>query len=316
METIYDIIFWILLVIYGVGGALCVLDTCIGVYEYRKSKQQKVIPQSYAMVIILSFHIWICLAFKRDFYFKNPQSALLGMLWLVVVVCAIINHKLQQKQDWGEYAMKTITKVMEHFELVRDGMVELGERCVQVDRRIKIALVIVEFVLAVGCIFFDALVPFVAVLITVSIFLVYIHGAMHSCRTLLICWTLFGFLFGLIVSELLLQAQTATHHRGLVYYIIFVSSYLLFWIYMTAIADHDVAKIACVIVNTCTTLMLLGFNVLFMCIAAQGYTVEGVLLVSAVFQLYINLLLLPITISGYMAGLVKEVQIYWENKYG
>lgn len=137
-------------------------------------------------------------------------------------------------------------------------------------------------------------------------------NGMHSCRALLGFWFLIyaillaGCYFGVMQGKSILQFEHSVLFEILLTVLLFIA-----WSFMIGVADHDVGTLAAKVVNTITTIagILLSISVAFGVIGAQAFiwnTIQAA-------ALYI---LLPFVIAGYAAALFKDIQIYWEKRYG
>ena len=79
---------------------------------------------------------------------------------------------------------------------------------------------------------------------------------------------------------------------------------VLLWLLIGGLADYESAKLASEIMNTITTLVVLGINVL-----------TDWLGIDAELQFAVNVAVLPFVAAGYLTAVLKEMQAYWEKRY-
>lgn len=93
----------------------------------------------------------------------------------------------------------------------------------------------------------------------------------------------------------------------------FLILYAILWLLLAGAADAEPAKMACSIINTLTTLLLILVNVL--AVWGKGSDIPGLNLFPwEKLQNYSVVLLLPLVVNGYLAALLKELQDYWSRK--
>ena len=143
---------------------------------------------------------------------------------------------------------------------------------------------------------------------------------MHSCGRLLSVWLLGSFAVSTLGAAAILELLPSDMENPLILYIAVVLLITLSWNITALLADYDVAKMACNVVNTITTIAMLFVNICFYwCSAgfiqwlhekspqladlASIFTVEEYIYGS-------NMLLFPLVAAGFIAALFVEGKQY------
>ncbi|HBU13260.1 MAG TPA: hypothetical protein DEB31_11265, partial [Clostridiales bacterium] len=141
---------------------------------------------------------------------------------------------------------------------------------------------------------------------------------MHSCKLLLKFWLASSFLLAVycIGSIFIGRGALIDTNAQNMWYIALLTILISFvWVFSIGLVDHAAGKMAALIVNTITTILLIVINVL----AAYGMNTpdQFVLPADTWSQLQMGGLyaLLPFVVAGYLAALFKEMQIYWEKQH-
>ena len=99
--------------------------------------------------------------------------------------------------------------------------------------------------------------------------------------------------------------------------IIILVVYVLLWIFTALIADDEPVQMVFKIVNTFTTLAAIAGNILIPMFSVQVAAHPQILPGydnNTAFTIVFNLFILPLVAAGYMAQLVKDIQIYFIKK--
>lgn len=80
------------------------------------------------------------------------------------------------------------------------------------------------------------------------------------------------------------------------------------------LADEKPVKLALLVVNTATTLLALGINIFAPYLEAEILSQAGEQIMSGAVSAYFNSMIFPLVGAGYLSLLIKEAQVYLEEK--
>lgn len=150
------------------------------------------------------------------------------------------------------------------------------------------------------------------ILFLVSLTLLLLMYTLHSCLHLLFGWFVYGSLLTLIVISLVPRSVTIS--KSVQDYLLFIPIYSFIWVCWSLLADPEVAKMACSVVNTTTTIALLALNVLLLWGERNLNLPSDLTFLPQELLYYGNLVLLPLVVSGYTAALSLELRAYCQKK--
>lgn len=148
----------------------------------------------------------------------------------------------------------------------------------------------------------------------IGIFVIFLK-AIQQCKDS--CWCLVkflvvgSFLFAVMVLDLL--ANITSQIADIIQYISFIISFTIFWIISVGVADEDAAEMACDIVNSFSTILLLAFNVFFTWCDQTGRLAPFESKAEIEIQ-EIGVIILPIVVAGYIAALFIKGTQYIKKK--
>lgn len=209
---------------------------------------------------------------------------------------------------------KSIADFLNLFELVRSFLLSIGKPFATLSDRWRAAVCLA------GMLFFmflyillDQMKELQAILLLLFLiiyFLLQAYQALHSCRKLLLFWLFYGAQIALLVYSALPLPQSGAA-SGFLAYVGFVILFTMIWLLMAGAADVEPAKMACGIVNTATTIILIVVNVLAIW-GERNFPTYGS--TWNTMQHYSTVILLPLVVGGYLAALLKQLQEYWWAK--
>lgn len=236
--------------------------------------------------------------------------------WLLTCVCVILQEKISSKKSWIKYLEDEMKRFFQLFDTVRSFLLWIENKT----KRYASALSWLIFIFGIVWMLFllsgakdhPEVLPAASILCVIAVVLAGACAALHSCRKLLRFWFIHGLLFSIGVSSVL-PICARGEVRQIIAYGAFVVMFSLFWITIAGAADDDVGKMAACIVNTGTTILLIVINVLANWgIEADMWLWKEVL---EILQYYSIVAMLPLVVAGYLAGLLKELQIYWKHHH-
>lgn len=308
----YEIGLWLLIGVYGTVGVWYLLGTCIRVWRGRGGRTAPVIsPGSDAWVL----HCFPLMAIINAPLFMAQTLPIRAFPWLLLafLLCAIIRRKTSSGKRWGAYWEGVGMDGLSFFQSIRTLLLGLERMWTRIGPWGRVAGLGVGVAPMVVQSLLDASMSGSILFFLVCFFLVGTCTSLHSCRRLLVCWLVQGVLFaGCIVS--LVPALPERPERTIIQYTVFTLVFTVFWVVTTGAADHSAAKMACAIVNTLTTILLVLITVLFGWSSYQmgldPYLAERF----GALQYWSVVILLPLVFGGYLAALLKEIQLYVEKK--
>lgn len=233
-------------------------------------------------------------------------------LWLLSAFCAILQKKTSSGMTWRQCWEECVMRFYREMDCLRACLLKCRDRLASCCWCVKVALVCIyimagTYALATNS---ECLIFALTLLLFLAGFFLNLCSAIHSCGKLLVFLTLYGFLFAFFAMHFCTPTLQDDLFNGVVLYAGFVVLFSLFWIFGALVADQDVARMACSITNTITTILLLASNVFISwCVRtlALGESVEP-LFNEILYQA--NLILLPLVAAGYLTALLVEGRTY------
>ena len=227
---------------------------------------------------------------------NKVHPAVYGGLWVLTGLCVILQDKKSRKLSWKGYVLSMIDRFFSAFLRYRYYIAQYSNK-IGILARKAVLLLLLSVVLSNLSHLADYAV-WIAFLVLLELLMYRFPAALYSCRRLFaVHCTILIISLGTVV---LLQGKVSlgsSYVGGLI-------AMVLLWLLVGGLADYDVAKMASEIVNTITTLGVLIVNIL-----------AGVTGIDAEIQLGVNIATLPFVAAGYLTALLKEMQLYWENRY-
>lgn len=239
--------------------------------------------------------------------------------WLFNVICAILQKKLTSFDTWREYLEDIVNSFFHFFIGIRDFLLWLETVPKRLGKK--------GFPLFIGLcatwIFFTCLygaykifnLRFILILTIPFVLLTWFYSAcvaLHSCARLLAFWLVHGFFFAITIVAIE-ETISKSSAQSVTAYCLFVLAFSSLWIMEAGAADDDVAKMAALIINTVTTILLIVINVLSGWGLSELSQFPKLVKLLGRLQYYSVVILLPLVVAGYLSALLKEVQIYWKN---
>ena len=168
---------------------------------------------------------------------------------------------------WRSFLEDSMRRLVCGIELAREWILKAGEKADQlylipfVIRLVAVALTFLVVVIIAVCVPVLA-VPFLIVYYLLAAILT-IYKSMHSCGRLLSVWLLGSFAVSTLGAAAILELLPSDMENPLILYIAVVLLITLSWNITALLADYDVAKMACNVVNTITTIAMLFVNICF-----------------------------------------------------
>lgn len=309
---IYELFLWALAIFNCVCTLLYLLDT-LEIMRRVKLSGRPCAVGAHDSLTVTPF----CLPVLWAVFDCAPPARLpfaLGIgFWLFNVICAILQKKLASLNSWRGYLEGIVKSFFGFFSSARGFMICLERKLTGTIRAIiflgVMAVSVVAALTGSGALMVASSASYILVL-----FYSGASAALHSCRKLLVFWLVHGVYFSVAVLALL-QIVIETSDQFAAAYSIFVVVFSLLWLLAAGVADDDVAKMAAMIINTGTTILLVVINVLAGWVLNGSTpspvlkeTIEGL-------QYYSIIILLPLVAAGYLAALLKEAQIYWKKRH-
>lgn len=257
-------------------------------------------------------NIWLVFTPEIKLYQICPQALLCLGLWLFTCGCAIMQKKVASRKKWRDYMHEQGRKFLAVFTYVRRFLlwIEAFKHKLPIQLRAGIGLgAIAVFALMLGNYYRDP--KTLAIILCFALILFYIHKAsssLHSCRKLLLFWLAYSTLFASSAAAMLPRLQCGFFDA--MAYISFVFLYTLMWLSLAGAADDEPVKMGCEIVNTVTTIALIVINVLAIWGERNLAFLEPFRFNWSILQYYSTIILLPLVVAGYLASMLKSIQIY------
>lgn len=284
--------------------------------------------QKYGSLWMLPYGLLLLLGIHPPHTFSYPMLRICLILWIFALICAIIQSKALSRLTWrkwgAEMTMQIIQGVICACGKMRKGLEWLRKKWESLTPFIRTIIT----ALSVGMLVVAALwvpdmsVPF-AIPWLLGILLIRLWLAMSSCRELLKVWFVESILFALMVASAAGNLLPNEIANQFVAYAVFSVIYTLTWCITAGMADYDVAKMACGVVNTVTTIGLLFVNIfpywcsenadiLVPCLnKVNPQLTEQIRTFTAEDFVYaFNLILFPLVVAGFIAALFAEGQQY------
>ena len=236
-------------------------------------------------------------------------------LWLFVLICAMIQGKTVSRMSWRSYMEKQIDGFLGIFSCTRD-LLQCAESLMgRVPPMVRgtvfllwVALLIVSIPALSVC---PELLSILALLSIGVSAITSACKALHSCRRLLLFWLIYGAAFAVGAGSLVYDMQRRPTST-VVAYIAFVVAFAAIWMLIAGAADNEPAKMACAVINTLTTILLIVINVLVAW--CQFPMPENAPFSWDMIQNVSVVILLPLVVGGYLAALLKAMQEYWMTR--
>lgn len=154
-----------------------------------------------------------------------------------------------------------------------------------------------------------------ATLCFVGLYFLWLIPAQRSCRWILAILIL-GPLLAYNVLEPAIGAEIPLSEPDPVLTKVFLRLmfFLAFWIVTALLADEKPVKLALLVVNTATTLLALGINIFAPYLETEILSQAGEQIMSGAVSAYFNGMIFPLVGAGYLSLLIKEAQVYLEEK--
>ena len=229
--------------------------------------------------------------------------------WLI---CGILYIRLNQSVGVYQYMVEKLSDFFAWVDRIRQKAQQTEETRIKL-QRVFYVLVVLFFGGVLISLFWgidmDSIVDHTSVflvLFLVVYFILFSSDSWFSCRKLL------GFYFGsvLFVAAVGFIAIIEQGFSSFFAYFWVLLVFVIMWTVQGLFADDDVTKMTLHIVNTVITLFTLLLNILF--VAIKLSEPKNGTIVDQALEL-INMTLLPSVSAGYIAGLMKEAQIYWRK---
>ena len=242
-----------------------------------------------------------------------------GLTLLFCALCFILENII--RQGGIQRAMdEIISQFLEKINISRNFFQLLGD-FLQKHRGLTYALMLLP--LLIGSLISGSM-PTAEGVVFISLSLLvgycsYLAYALHSCRRLILLLIVFSFVYAMQVAatvEYVCKNSAAPQTNDSLLIIILVV-YVLLWIFTALIADDEPVQMVFKIVNTFTTLAAIAGNILIPMFSVQVAAHPQILPGydnNTAFTIVFNLFILPLVAAGYMAQLVKDIQIYFIKK--
>jgi hypothetical protein len=271
----------------------------------------------------LVFSMWAAWKIPYNFdmnqiftFFRPLQLNICLALWLSTSFCAIIRTKVISKKSWREFMDDCINEFIDFFKHVREFLLAVENQLYVRNPWLLKALFVIWFVLSAILLKIfpksNAVIAIISISFLCCILLVMVCKALHSCRILLMYWMVYDLLLATGGSSFIhFPGNTALQNA--VSYMVFLILYAILWLLLAGAADAEPTKMACKVINTLTTLLLIHVNVL--AVWGKSSDIPGLNLFPwGELQDFSVVLLLPLVVNGYLAALLKELQDYWSRK--
>ena len=326
MEVFFSIAWWCAVAFFSLIALYYLGHTIAISKRARQCADTMPLNESYSCVYYLPLMLVILFSYCRlasernalspDMCLPPVQLSICFGLWLSMCLCVIIQDKEKNHMTWGDDMDKTIAGFLSLFEVVRGFLLSIGKPFSKLSGRCRAAVGLA------GVLFFifffilldqqQELQAILLLLFLITYLLLQAYQALHSCRKLLLFWLFYGAQIALLVYSALPMPQSGAA-PGFLAYVGFVILFTMIWLLMAGAADIEPARMACGIVNTATTIILIVVNVLAIWeernFPSYGSTWNTM-------QHYSTVILLPLVVGGYLAALLKQMQEYWWAKEG
>ena len=226
--------------------------------------------------------------------------------WLIGASCDIIREVILRHHEWRMRQVKKVSLLFLFLDRCHDRASEYSRRFIKLS-----AAALLLVLVASWCNWHSRCV----VLFGAAFFLLTLLGLLlrqvDSCRSLLLYWLVGGIVFFVLLTQMLhVIIGAMPNQHPVLDYAVFTLLYANFWCFSIGVSDDDAGKLAAQAVNTITTLLtvLIGLLALYGKREHPNFPWDEL-------QTHLLCSLLPVVISGYLAALFKEVQIYWRKKY-
>lgn len=273
------------------------------------------------------FALWVLPLFTVTLYAIYPPGTiglnlafLSSLSWTFAVFCAILRSKIERRLTWRDFGGDSMKRVVAFFDWFRRILLSIGKLWDSVSLGIKAIAYGVSAVIFIASI---SIMPLLVIPTLTVFYLIFffvgLHSCIHSCKNLLIFWFYQSLLIALTLCLVLSNSLPNAFANPQLAYYVYILLYTFFWLMSAGVAEYEVAKMACSIVNTSTTILLLLFNVAVVLNEEQllasplFYSIDPDTLLY-LFPDMINLVLFPFVASGYLAALFNEGLEYAEKR--
>lgn len=324
----FDILWWVVVFIYSMLGLYYLNGTRAVLKEARQEPLSADVKGDLyvsveVMPVMLIQSLWLCSILENGFSipllycFRIFQVCICLGLWILVCICATIQKNTIRGIIWSAYMDKKIDAVLAVFTNTRQFLLRFERLGDTLYTKLGASVLLVGVVLpAVLFFILSQHQALQSILIFAYLILVYIFlagKALHTCRRLLAFWLFYSILFAGSVAHLAPQMKTGLPAPP-IFYTVFTLTFSCVWILVAGAADREPAKMGCAIMNTLTTIALIATQVLVLWAKTNVTIPAGIPFSWGMLQDFSIIVLLPLVVAGYMAGLVIELQSYWDRR--
>ena len=264
--------------------------------------------------------VWLAVEYMLQRYLMLSESLhgflwKYALLWSIFILCVII-EKSTKRKGFRLMIRRIVSKIFQALDTSRDFV----KRCSKNSQRWSIVLLVI---IGAQCFIFPSSItgaPLITNILVLSLLMVYsltgIYKAMYSATWLCITWLIGGFLFGTFLYDFfskVLLSISSLHGNEKLFYCFFVVAMNIWWCITICWAEDRPAQIAASLISTLIGLITAIANIMLLVIRPALSDVPSD--ADIILPLSVNLFLLPLLSASLISKFIKELQIYWREKY-